>query len=76
MKKLLSLVAGAIVLVSTSGCIVAPARHYGGGVAVAPGPVYVEPTYASPGVGFVWELHPRFGWGWHHPGYGWHRGWR
>ena len=74
MKKLLSLFTVMTVLLSTAGCIVAPARH--GRVAVAPGPVYVEPAYPSPGVGFVWEIHPRFGWGWHHPGRGWHRGWR
>jgi len=41
-----------------------------------PAVVYVAPTYPAPGVGWIWEFHPRFGWGWRHPGYGWHRGWR
>jgi hypothetical protein len=40
------------------------------------GVVYVAPAYPAPGVGWVWEFHPRFGWGWRDPGYGWHRGWR
>lgn len=62
------------VLLTTAGCVVAPA---------GPGPVYVEPpivsvtpTYASPGIGFVWMRHPRYGYGWYHPQHGWHRGWR
>ena len=46
------------------------------GVVVPPGVVYVAPTYPAPAVGFVWSYHPRFGWGWHHPNRGWHRGWR
>lgn len=68
---------------SLTGCVVAPvpARPvvvnpgpvY---VAPAPTPVYVAPAYASPGVGWVWIQHPRYGWGWHHPDHGWHRGWR
>lgn len=67
----------------TTGCVVAPvpARPVvvnPGPVYVAPAPatVYVAPTYASPGVGWVWIQHPRYGWGWHHPDLGWHRGWR
>lgn len=36
----------------------------------------VRPAYPSPGVGYVWAMHPRFGWGWRHPVYGWHQGWR
>ncbi len=56
-----------------AGCVVAPARP----VYVAPpGVVYVEPGYASPGPGYAWGYHARFGWGWHHPQYGWHRGWQ
>lgn len=68
MKKigLVALAASALVTLS-SGCVVAPARP-----AAA---VYVAPTYASPGPGWVWEFHARYGWGWHHPHYGWHRGW-
>ena len=40
------------------------------------GTTYTEPSYAIPGPGYVWQQHPQFGWGWHHPSYGWHRGWR
>lgn len=46
------------------------------GIVVPPGVVYVAPTYPAPAIGFVWEFHPRFGWGWRHPQHGWHRGWR
>ncbi|SCX70326.1 hypothetical protein [Variovorax sp. EL159] len=46
-------------------------------VYVAPaGVVYVRPTYAIPGPGYVWHYHVHYGWGWYHPHYGWHRGWR
>lgn len=41
-----------------------------------PGVVYVAPAYPAPAVGFIWEFHPRYGWGWRHPQRGWHRGWR
>lgn len=63
-KKTLALLLGAIVLSATSGCVVSPT------------PVYVAPTYVSPGIGWVWEFHTSYGWGWHHPQHGWHRGWR
>jgi hypothetical protein len=56
-----------------TGCVVAPAQPV---YAAPPGVAYVSPTYVSPGVGFVWAYHPRYGWGWHHSHYGWHRGWR
>lgn len=69
----LPLLAAATLAAALSGCVVTPVRP---AVAVAAAPVYVEPTYASPGIGWVWEYHPRYGWGWHHPEYGWHRGWR
>jgi hypothetical protein len=72
-----------------TGCVVAPVgmeAGYGGpgygghghdqGYGPQPGVVYVAPTYAMPGPGYAWQLHGRFGWGWHHPGRGWHRGWR
>jgi hypothetical protein len=60
-------------LASLSGCVAVPVHHP---VAVVePGPVYVAPTYESPGVGWVWMYHPHYGWGWHHPELGWHRGW-
>lgn len=41
-----------------------------------PGVVYVRPAYASPGAGYIWRYHRAYGWGWWHPRYGWHRGWR
>ena len=63
----------AAALLSLSACVAVPARH---GVVVEAAPVYVAPTYESPGVGWVWEYHPVYGWGWHHPVHGWHRGWR
>ena len=56
-----------------SGCIVAPV---GPAYGAPPGVAYVAPTYAIPGPGFVWAYHARFGWGWHHPQLGWHRGWQ
>ncbi len=72
MKNALLIIVGSVVLAAASGCAVVPAR-----VAVAePSAVYIGPTYESPGVGYVWEYHARYGWGWHHPVYGWHRGWR
>lgn len=40
------------------------------------GPAYVGPTYVSPGAGYYWRYHSNYGWGWHHPANGWHRGWR
>ena len=69
MKKssVLALVASAL-LALTSGCVVAPPRH-------SSAAVYVAPTYASPGQGWNWEFHARYGWGWRHPNRGWHRGW-
>lgn len=45
-------------------------------VVVPPGVVYVAPAYPAPAIGFIWEYHPRYGWGWRHPNRGWHRGWR
>ena len=44
-----------VTLLVVSGCMVVPAR---GRVAVGPSAGYVEPEYASPGVGFVWQTHP------------------
>jgi hypothetical protein len=74
MKNTLWMLIGTAILATTSGCIVAPARPVM--VAAPAQSVYAEPTYASPGVGWAWEFHPAFGWGWHHPQHGWHRGWR
>ena len=61
---LLVLVGGAI-LVAVSGCVVTPYP--------ATRPAYVEPYYPSPGINWVWEFHPYFGWDWHHPQHGWYR---
>lgn len=72
MKKALTLVLVGVVLAATSGCVIAPQPYR---AVEVPAPVYVEPAYPSPGVGWVWELHPSFGWGWHHSRFGWHRGW-
>lgn len=58
-----------------TGCVVVPASVEP--VYAAPsGVVYVAPTYAAPAVGYAWQYNVRYGWGWRHPGYGWHRGWR
>lgn len=53
------------------GCVVA-ADPYG----PPPGVAYVAPAYAAPAPGYVWRFHRHYGWGWWHPRYGWHRGWR
>lgn len=61
------------------GCVVQPAvvrPAYTVGDGPPPGVVYVAPTYAMPAPGYVWLYHPSYGWGWHHPQHGWHRGWR
>ena len=75
-----SRVAAVCATVALAGCVVAPVGvepGYGGRAYVAPpGVVYVAPTYAVPGPGYAWQYHGRFGWGWRHPGNGWHRGWR
>jgi hypothetical protein len=66
--------------VALGGCVVAPVGVQPAYVASAyeapPGVVYVAPTYALPAPGYRWHYHGRFGWGWRHPGLGWHRGWR
>jgi len=67
-----------------TACVVAPpvVRPAYGPASVAvyeqapPGVVYVAPTYALPAPGFAWRYSGRYGWGWHHPQRGWHRGWR
>ncbi|PJO37647.1 hypothetical protein CTI10_015205 [Delftia acidovorans] len=71
----LALAAGS--LPQLAGCVVAPVAPVAPGpYVVPPGVAYVAPAYPMPSVGFVWQYHPRYGWGWHHPVYGWHRGWR
>ena len=63
----------ALLAVALGGCVVAPVRPaYGAPFGVA----YVEPVYAIPGPGYIWAYHGVYGWGWYHPQYGWHRGWR
>jgi hypothetical protein len=76
MNKIAILIPTALLAISLAGCVVEPARVRPAAVVAPPGVVYVEPAYASPGVGYAWEYHPRYGWGWHHPQRGWHRGWR
>lgn len=73
MKSIALALAAALTLLATSGCVVVPARHR---AVVVETPVYVEPTYASPGPGWVWQVHPVYGYGWYHRDRGWHRGWR
>jgi len=73
------LIPAALVALALTGCVVVPARpvYATQPVYVAPpGVAYVAPTYAIPGPGYRWAYHEHYGWGWHHPQYGWHRGWR
>jgi hypothetical protein len=63
----------AFLALALSGCIVAPVRP---AYAAPAGVAYVGPAYAVPGPGYAWAYHARFGWGWHSPHRGWHRGWR
>ena len=77
MKKLnIRLLITATLLASAlTGCVVAAPR--GRVVYAAPaGVVYVAPTYTIPAPGYAWGYHDYYGWGWRHPRYGWHRGWR
>ena len=69
MKRQLLLASFALAL---SGCVVAPV----GPIAPPIGVVRIEPTYPAPAIGYHWAYHPSQGWGWYHPQYGWHRGWR
>ena len=66
MTRVLAAFALAVLL---SGCAPRP-------VDGPPGVVYVGPTYASPGPGYEWRYHRSYGWGYWHPRYGWHYGWR
>ena len=90
MKINSALGATAALVACLAGCVIAPAPPPRvvvvpppPRVVVAPGPavvvpvgvVYVEPTYVTPGPGYVWVHHPRYGWGWRHHHHGWHRGW-
>lgn len=71
LRRLGQLATATAVLAALAGCVVAPLPgHHPRGV------VYIAPTYASPGPGYIWGHHHRHGWGWRHPHRGWHRGWR
>jgi hypothetical protein len=73
--KLAILIPVTLVALALGGCVVAPPLAqpaYG----APPGVAYVEPYYAMPAPGYAWAYHPHYGWGWHHPRNGWHRGWR
>ena len=73
----LTYVVAACAAAALTGCVVVPANGdpaYGYGAPA--GAVYVAPTYAVPGVGYAWQYHANYGWGWRHPRHGWHRGWR
>jgi hypothetical protein len=74
LRKSVFALVGVAALASASGCIVAPLEPRP--IAVGPPRVYMAPTYASPGVGWAWDSHPTYGYGWRHPDHGWHRGWR
>lgn len=78
MKRLKVLCLLVAMVGAVSGCVIEPVGPPGPpvGVVVPPGVVYVAPAYPIPGPGYVWAYHPAFGWGWRHPVYGWHRGWR
>ncbi|MBE9607434.1 hypothetical protein IAI18_21405 [Acetobacteraceae bacterium H6797] len=67
MSRLLIVLAAASML---GGCVVAPPPARPAGV------VYVAPSYPMPAPGYEWRYHAYYGWGWWHPHYGWHRGWR
>lgn len=69
----LSSLALAVLAATLGGCVVAPVRP---GYAAPAGVVYVAPSYAVPGPGYVWSHHGHHGWGYHHRRHGWHRGWR
>ena len=78
--KFSTISAAILVAVSLSACVVAPADYTGAAYVepVAPpvGVAVVAPTYVSPGPGWAWRYHPRYGWGWYNRHRGWHRGWR
>ena len=73
MRRILKVLPVVVLTTVFAGCVVAPARPV---YVAGSGVVYVEPGYASPGPGYVWAYHANYGWGWRHPQYGWHRGWR
>ena len=88
MKTLLKTACGLAFASLLTACVVRPAvvgQGYGPAYQSAPvavydqpppGVVYVAPNYGIPAPGFAWRYNGRYGWGWHHPQRGWHRGWR
>jgi len=79
--KISLLIPATLVAIAMTGCVVAPARPVyvaspGVAYVAPPGVAYIAPTYAIPGPGYVWAYHAHYGWGWHHPQYGWHKGWK
>ena len=73
--KLFALIPASLLAVALGGCVVAPVGPPPG-YGPPPGVAYIAPTYAVPGPGYVWAYHQNYGWGYRHPQYGWHRGWR
>lgn len=73
--KLLITATSTMIIILIAGCVAEPVV----GVPVSPtipvGVTYVAPAYVRPGPGYLWSYHAQYGWGWHHPRYGWHRGW-
>ncbi len=66
MKKSLYAMGWLIILAACVSCttVVRPARV---------NTTYVKPVYPIPGPGYIWRLHPTYGWGWYHPRLGWWR---
>jgi hypothetical protein len=74
--KITTLCAALLLPLALSACVVAPLPPPRPIYGPPPGVAYMAPTYAIPAPGYVWSYHAQYGWGWHHPQYGWHRGWR
>lgn len=61
----------------SAGCQAAIRRFENDTTPAFAGPIeVVRPTYPSPAPGYIWRFHPQYGWGWYHPRFGWHLGWR
>ncbi len=71
-----ALISAVLLTAVLGGCVVAPPIVGSGYYGAPPGVAYLAPTYATPGPGYAWGYHGRYGWGWRHPRYGWHRGWQ
>lgn len=66
---MLRFASAAVCLGLLSGCVIydGPVRAH-----VPARVAYVEPVGVIPGPGYVWQYHDGYGWGWHHPAYGWY----